>query len=165
MPLIPDGMVAFAICTAQSIGIVTVRPGGRTAPKPAVQWTVRRRYGRAGSLTTPDGTGRWMGRPSTVDGRDGTGWLSVRPSAQPSWTGTVTIPSSQSRPRPQRSLWPCCQGIPTAILIMYVLYVSCSSSSCNRRTTCPMNSLQWCMVLVRGRVNGSPQTLNDGHAS
>ncbi|KAJ7798466.1 hypothetical protein B0H14DRAFT_2617889 [Mycena olivaceomarginata] len=49
--------------------IVTVRPGGRTAPKPAVQWTVRRRYGRAGSLTTPDGTGRWTGRPSTVDGR------------------------------------------------------------------------------------------------
>ncbi|KAJ7836871.1 hypothetical protein B0H14DRAFT_2589433 [Mycena olivaceomarginata] len=53
------------------VGIVTVRPGGRTAPKPAVQWTVRRRYGRAGSLTTPDGTGRWTGRPSTVDGRGG----------------------------------------------------------------------------------------------
>ncbi|KAJ7327908.1 hypothetical protein DFH08DRAFT_816075 [Mycena albidolilacea] len=54
-----------------TVGIVTVRPGGRTAPKPAVQWTVRRRYGRAGSLTTPDGTGRWTGRPSTVDGRGG----------------------------------------------------------------------------------------------
>ncbi|KAJ7300538.1 hypothetical protein DFH08DRAFT_828391 [Mycena albidolilacea] len=52
-------------------GIVTVRPGGRTAPKPAVQWTVCRRYGGAGSLTTPDGTGRWTGRPSTVDGRGG----------------------------------------------------------------------------------------------
>ncbi|KAJ6572798.1 hypothetical protein DFH09DRAFT_1079487 [Mycena vulgaris] len=50
-------------------GIVTVRPGRWTAPKPAVQWTVRRRYGGAESLATPDGTGRWTGRPSTVDGR------------------------------------------------------------------------------------------------
>ncbi|KAF8152747.1 hypothetical protein K438DRAFT_1778357 [Mycena galopus ATCC 62051] len=42
-----------------SLGIVTVRPGRRTAPKPAVQWTVRRQYGRAESFMTPDGTGRW----------------------------------------------------------------------------------------------------------
>ncbi|KAJ7804396.1 hypothetical protein B0H14DRAFT_2612324 [Mycena olivaceomarginata] len=34
---------------------------------------------------------------------------------------------------PRRSLWPCCRGIPTAILIMI---------------TCPMNSLRWRMVLV-----------------
>ncbi|KAF8148780.1 hypothetical protein K438DRAFT_453013 [Mycena galopus ATCC 62051] len=55
--------------SASSVGIVTVRPGRRTAPKPAVQWTVRRRYGGAESFMTPDGTGRWTGRPSTVDGR------------------------------------------------------------------------------------------------
>ncbi|KAJ7331434.1 hypothetical protein DFH08DRAFT_814739 [Mycena albidolilacea] len=45
-------------------GIVTVRPGGRTVPKTAVQWTVRRRYGSGGSRITFDGTGRWTGRPS-----------------------------------------------------------------------------------------------------
>ncbi|KAJ7797953.1 hypothetical protein B0H14DRAFT_2618404 [Mycena olivaceomarginata] len=35
----------------------------QTAPKLAIQWTVHRRYGGAGSLTTPNG----MGQPSTVD--------------------------------------------------------------------------------------------------
>ncbi|KAJ7805824.1 hypothetical protein B0H14DRAFT_3153188 [Mycena olivaceomarginata] len=53
----------------RKLGIVTVRPGRRTAPKPAVEWPVRRRYGGAASLAMLDGTGRWTGRPSTVDGR------------------------------------------------------------------------------------------------
>ncbi|KAJ7352054.1 hypothetical protein DFH08DRAFT_805341 [Mycena albidolilacea] len=53
----------------RAAGIVTVRPGRRTASKTAVQWTVRRRYGGTTSLATLDGTGRWTGRPSTVDGR------------------------------------------------------------------------------------------------
>ncbi|KAJ6552003.1 hypothetical protein DFH09DRAFT_1086124 [Mycena vulgaris] len=44
---------------ASLVGIITVRPGRRTAPKPAVQWTVRRRYSRAASLAMLDGTGRW----------------------------------------------------------------------------------------------------------
>ncbi|KAJ7347548.1 hypothetical protein DFH08DRAFT_809283 [Mycena albidolilacea] len=45
------------------LGIVTVRPGGRTVPKRVVQWTVRRRYGSGGSLITLDGTGRiWSQR-------------------------------------------------------------------------------------------------------
>ncbi|KAJ7806344.1 hypothetical protein B0H14DRAFT_3882400 [Mycena olivaceomarginata] len=51
------------------IGIVTVHPGRRAVPKPAVQGTVCRRYGRETSLTMLDGTGRWTGWPSTVDGR------------------------------------------------------------------------------------------------
>ncbi|KAJ7354032.1 hypothetical protein DFH08DRAFT_803945 [Mycena albidolilacea] len=44
--------------------IVTVRPGGRTVPKTAVQWTVRRWYGNGGLLITLDGTGWWTGRLS-----------------------------------------------------------------------------------------------------
>ncbi|KAJ6597595.1 hypothetical protein DFH09DRAFT_1071592 [Mycena vulgaris] len=52
--------------------IVTVRPGRRTVPKTAVQWTVRRRYGGGGSLMTLDGTGRWTGRPSDGGRSDGT---------------------------------------------------------------------------------------------
>ncbi|KAF8143217.1 hypothetical protein K438DRAFT_2110114 [Mycena galopus ATCC 62051] len=52
--------------------IVTVRPGGRTVPKTAVRWTVRRRYGSGGFLITLDGTGRWTGRPSDGGRLDGT---------------------------------------------------------------------------------------------
>jgi hypothetical protein len=65
-PLLP----LLHICpVSRRLGIVTVRPGRRTASKTAVQWTVRRRYGGTTSLATLDGTGRWTGRPSTVDGR------------------------------------------------------------------------------------------------
>ncbi|KAF8181020.1 hypothetical protein K438DRAFT_1768192 [Mycena galopus ATCC 62051] len=43
---------------------------------------VRRRYGGAASLARLDGTGRWTGRPSTVDGRSKLGqmypWLTSR---------------------------------------------------------------------------------------
>ncbi|KAF8149733.1 hypothetical protein K438DRAFT_2085838 [Mycena galopus ATCC 62051] len=65
----PNHSKVTAVDMSSGSRIVTVRPGRRTAPKPAVQWTVRRRYGGAESATTPDGTGRWTGRPSTVDGR------------------------------------------------------------------------------------------------
>ncbi|KAF8162260.1 hypothetical protein K438DRAFT_1942110 [Mycena galopus ATCC 62051] len=44
--------------TSYYVGIVTVRPGGRTVQKTAVQWTVLRRYGSRGFLITLDGTGR-----------------------------------------------------------------------------------------------------------
>ncbi|KAJ7693745.1 hypothetical protein B0H14DRAFT_3661658 [Mycena olivaceomarginata] len=68
----PDRQLKFYAQHDSTLGgyrIVTVRPGRRTAPKTAVQWTVRRRYGRTASLMALDGTGRWTGRPSTVDGR------------------------------------------------------------------------------------------------
>jgi hypothetical protein len=74
----------FLMAPDTPLGIVTVRPGGRTAPKPAVQWTVRRRYGGAVFLTTLDGTGRWAGRPSGVDGgqtvRQQVSWLNLKPA-------------------------------------------------------------------------------------
>ncbi|KAJ6542054.1 hypothetical protein DFH09DRAFT_1089384 [Mycena vulgaris] len=58
MPPCTAGPVTADLETS-SVGIVTVRPGRQTAPKPAVQWTVRRRYSRAASLAMLDGTGRW----------------------------------------------------------------------------------------------------------
>ncbi|KAJ6601921.1 t-SNARE [Mycena vulgaris] len=86
-----------AIC-ASLLGIVTVRPGRRTAPKPAVQWTVRRRYGRAASLAMIDGTGRWTGRPSTVDGRSVSSTSpNIRPSSRPLVDGTAVLPAARRR--------------------------------------------------------------------
>ncbi|KAJ7312332.1 hypothetical protein DFH08DRAFT_822378 [Mycena albidolilacea] len=60
------------ICARVIIGIVTVRPPGRTVPKTAVQWTVWRWYGGRGTHITFDGTGQWTGRPSDGEQSDGT---------------------------------------------------------------------------------------------